>query len=409
MPWSPNATVTIGGADYTDETIGSVSITRGRDTVYSDPPAGYARIQLLDYAGTGLPVDIAETLEVTVEDTAAAAVTVFSGYVTDISADIYDAGLTGSPAATYTIVAVGPLARLSRRTVLAAGRPAETDSDRVTAAIESGLAITWEEYPAIAWQDVDIATTWETVDPGYDPDLIDTAVFDLSALAPADGGYSALEVATVASNSGDGLLYETLDGFIGWDNADARGQVTSYLDIPASVIVAGGLRSSSSVSDLANRVTVDYDGGAETAQDSQSIIDYTLYERRISTTLANATNAGDRAETFVERHAYPAINLDSFTVRLDTLADNALIDELIEVRSGTAVNLTGLPATLGYTQVPGFVEGTTLTFDRYRAELRLAVSDATLSFGSIRWSAVPQSLAWEDVSATLTWEDARSL
>jgi hypothetical protein len=409
MSWSPNATVTIGAGDYTDETIGSVSITRGRDTVYSDPPAGYARIQLLDYAGTGLPVDIAETLEVTVEDSAAAPVTVFSGYVTDISADLYDPGISGNPAAIYTIVAVGPLARLSRRTVLAGGRPAETDSDRVRAAIESGLAVTWEEYPAVAWEDVDITTTWETVDPGYDADLIDGPVFDLGALPVADGGYSALEVATQASNSGDGLLYETLDGRVGWDNADARGTTTTYIDIPASVIGSAGLRSSSSVSDLANRVTVDYATGAETAQDSQSIIDYTLYERRISTVLANGSNAQDRAEMYVERHAYPAINLDRFSIRLDTLADTALLDDLLEVRSGSAVNLTGLPATLGYTQIPGFVEGTQLTFDRYRAELRLAVSDATLSFGSIRWSAVPQSLAWEDVSATLTWEDARSL
>jgi hypothetical protein len=164
------------------------------------------------------------------------------------------------------------------------------------------------------------------------------------------------------------------------------------------------------VSDIANRATVEYAGGAETSQDSNSIITYTLYAKRIQTILADASNASDRADQYVERHAYPAINLDSFTVRLDTIDSNdPLIDGLLEATQNTPVNLTGLPATLGYTQIPGFVEGTTLALDRFRAELRLTVSDATLSFGSIRWSAVPQSLTWDDLPATLTWEDARSL
>jgi len=407
--WKPVTAVTLDGVDYTGETIGRLSITRGRRTVYDPAPAGYCRLELIDLPGTGLPIDIAETLEVTVEDSAGSPVTVFSGYVTDIAAGLYDPGIGGTPAATYTLLAVGPLARLARRTVLAGGRPAETDGQRILAAVEAGLSITWEEYPAVAWEDVDAALTWETVDPGFDADLIETGIFDLSALDPADGGYTALEVAEQASDSGDGYLYETLDGFVAWANADSRGASTSYLDIPHDVIQASGLRTSSTISDLANRVTVNYTGGSETSQDSQSIETYTLYTRIISTTLANASNASDRADQYVERHAYPAINLDEFSIRLDTIDDLDLIDALLEVTQNTPVNLTGLPATLGYTQIPGFVEGTTLALDRFRAELRLTVSDATLSFGSIRWSAVPQSLTWDDLAATLTWEDARSL
>ena len=410
MSWTPDATVTLDGVDYTGETIDQVTITRGRDTVYQPAPAGYARVKLIDFAGTGLPIDITQTLEVTVKDTLGLDVTVFSGYVTDVDAEIYDPGIGGTPAAVYSLYAVGPLARLSRRIVLAAGRPAETDGQRIAAAVAAGLAITWEEYPSDAWQDVPADVTWATVDPGFDPALIEPGIFDVIALPAEDGGYTALEVAEQASASGDGYLYETLDGFVGWANADSRGTVTDYLDIPHDVIQSLGLRTNASVSDLANRVTVNYDGGAETSQDSESIQTYTLYSRIINTTLANASNASDRADQYVERHAYPAINLDRFSVRLDTIdGDDALIDALLEVAQNSPVNLTGLPATLGYTQIPGFVEGTTLTLDKYRAELRLAVSDATLSYGSIRWSAVPQSLTWDDLPATLTWEDARSL
>jgi hypothetical protein len=402
--------VTVDGVDYTSETIDTVQIVRGRDTVYQDPSASYARVQLLDFDGTGLPVDITKTLTVQVRKTDLSLLTVFSGYVTDVSADIYDPGIgTQAAAARYTLLAVGPLAKLSRRTVLTAGRPAESDSARVGAAIETGLAITWEEWPDGTWDDLDVALTWETVDPLYDPALIDTAVFDLAALPASASGYSALEVASEASNSGEGLLYETLDGKVGWDNADARGLVTTFLDIPAAAINAAGLRTASTVSDLANRVTVAWASGAETSQDSTSIVDYGLYTRSITTTLADGTNAQDRADMYVERHAYPTIQLDSINVRLDTLTDDTLIDGLLEARSGTGVNLADLPATLGILQLLGFIEGIHLTLDRYRTEMRLAISDAALSFASVRWSGVDALTTWDDVSGTLAWEDARSV
>jgi len=99
VSWTPDATVTLDGVDYTGETIDQVTITRGRDTVYQPAPAGYARVKLIDFAGTGLPIDITQTLEVTVKDTLGLDVTVFSGYVTDVDAEIYDPGIGGSPAA----------------------------------------------------------------------------------------------------------------------------------------------------------------------------------------------------------------------------------------------------------------------------------------------------------------------
>ena len=175
------------------------------------------------------------------------------------------------------------------------------------------------------------------------------------------------------------------------------------------MITAGGLRTSASIADLANRVTVAYPGGSETAQDDISIVDYTLFDRRITTSLANATNAGDRAEAYVERHAYPTINLDAISIRLDTLTDDTVRDQLLAAYSGTGILLTGLPATLGITGLDGFIEGTTLRLDQFRADLRLNVSDASLSYFSVRWSGVTPTLTWDTVDAMLTWQDARSL
>ena len=408
MTWSPLPTVSIDGVNFTGDALGDITITRGRDTVYADPPAGYARVQLVDIAGTGLAINIAQTLTIKVEDSTAADVTVFVGYVTDVSADMYDAGIGQNPAAIYSILAVGPLARLSRRVIFDAGRPAEDDGERIDAAIKAGLSSSWQEVGG-TWGDVDPVLTWDTFDPGYDNALIDPGIFDLVALDPVDSGYTALEVATLASNSGEGLLYETLDGKVGWDNADARAGAVSSIVVDGSDLLAGGLRTSSSVSDLANQFTVEFPTGGETAQDLTSIQEYTLYSRFVFTQLLNATNAEDRAVTYVQRHAYPVINLDAVTIRLDTVTDDALRDALLEVRSGTPLRLDNLPATLGLTFLNAFVEGTTLRLDRFRAELRLNVSDAALSYGDIRWSGVSDSLTWGDVDATLTWEDARSI
>ena len=400
--------VRIDGTDYTGEALNGVSITRGRDTVYQAPSSGYARVQLVDIAGLGLPIDIATTLTIGVTDPGANELTVFSGYVTDIAADIYDPGVGQLPSAIYSIYAVGPLARLSRRIILDGGRPAETDGVRIAAAIQGGLSATFDETSG-AWEDIDPALTWDTFDPGYDAALIDPGVFDLVALPSADTGYSALEVAEQASFSGEGLLYETLDGYVGWDNADARGNLTSPLVIPGDVLNAAGLRTSSSVSDLVNRAIVQYPTGAETAQDLTAIQAFTLFERVISTQLADSTAAGDRADSYVERHAYPVINLDAVTIRLDTLDDTALRGSLLQVRSGSFIRLTGLPATLGVTYLDAFVEGTSLRLDRQRAELRLNVSDASLSYSQVRWSGVTPALDWASVDGTLEWQDARSL
>jgi hypothetical protein len=400
--------VELDGVNYTGSALNGITITRGRDTVYQPAPSGYARVLLVDVDGLGLPVDITSTLTVGMKNALDDTLVVFKGYVTDISADLYSPGIGQRPAAIYSLMAVGPLARLARRIVLEDGRPAETDGQRIAAAIAAGLSTRWDETSG-AWEDIDPTLTWATFDPGYDPALIDPGVFDLVALDAFDAGYTALEVAEQASSSGEGLLYETLDGFIGWENADARGAATNPLILDASVINANGIRTYSSVSDLVNRATVQYPGGAETAQDETSVQTFTLFERVVSTQLASSTAAGDRAVTFIERHAYPAINLDSVSVRLDTLDDPALADALLEARSGTYIRLVNLPTTLGLTYLDAFVEGTELRLERLRAELRMNVSDASLSYSQVRWSGVDAALEWGDVDGMLEWQNARSL
>jgi hypothetical protein len=404
--WTPVTTVTIGTVDYTGDTVGTVSIQRGRDNVYADPSAGFATVQLIDKTGTGITVDPGTTLTVDLDDSAGAPVRLFTGSVTDITKGLYDAGLAGTPAALVTLQAVGPLAKLSRRQVLAAGRSAETDGQRIAAALEAGLGATWEELPYTAWEDIPADLTWVTFSGNYDPDLVDAGLFDLIALDPQDGGYSALSVALDASRSGQGVLYETADGLVGWENADDRATATDFYDIPADLTLAAALTTSTSLADITNQVEVTYDGGAVTDSDTDSIPIYGRWERRIDTLLVNQTNAEQYAADYIRRHAFPAINLKQVSIRLDGL-DDITADELLDLDLNAPVNLEDVPATFGLPFLPGFIEGLGWRIDPFRAEATLLISDANLSTGDLRWSQIGSNLTWEDLPTTLTWQDWR--
>ena len=404
--WTPATTVTIGGVDYTGDTVGTVQIQRGRDNVYADPTAGFANVRLIDKTGVGITLDPAETLTVDIEDSNGDPIRLFTGAVTDIVKELYDPGLRGVPSAVVTVAAVGPLARLSRVQVLAAGRPAETDGDRIAAALEVGLGVTWEELPYTAWEDIPAALTWVTFSGGYDPNIVDPGLFDLIALDPQDGGHNALTVALDASRSGQGYLYETVDGLVGWENADERGTATDFYDIPSTLVLAGDIATKTSLADIVNLVDVTYDGGVATDSDSVSIPQYGRWERRIETLLANQTNAEQYAADYIRRHAFPAINLESVTVRLDGL-DDTLADELLDLDLNGPVNLEDVPATFGLPFLPGFIEGLAWRIDAHRAELQLLISDANLSTGDLRWSQIGSTVAWEDLPTTLTWQDWR--
>jgi len=131
--------------------------------------------------------------------------------------------------------------------------------------------------------------------------------------------------------------------------------------------------------------------------------------REFQTNLDDAGQALAWALDYLEDHAAPILNLQAVGIRLDGLSDLTLLDELVAIDVNDPVVLEDLPATIGVTQLPAFVEGLSWRLNRLTAELILTVSDAALSIGSVRWNLVPPNLAWEDVATGLEWQDARSL
>ena len=413
MVWQPNPTVTIGGVDYTGDTLETVRIDRGRDNVFAEPRAGYLVCELIDQTGTGLDFDVLDTITVTLDDSNGQPVTVYAGNVSDWTSRLYDTGFeSGSPRSITTIIAVSALAQLNRRNVAQSGLPAGKDGDRMFDLIKQGLAITYEEFPATTFEDMPADLTFEQVDPDFDPTLIDRpGVFDIAPLPADDQGYNPLSQGYLTAFSGRGVLFDTREGFVAYADNDRRENdaEAGYLELPAAIMSTAQLTTRSQFADIVNRVGLTFEGGSVRVSDEQSIIAFGVLARQFETNLADQTAAELWAVDYLEDHAGPVINLSGVAIRLDTLTDDGLRDLLVEIEVGTPVSLQGLPGTLGLTALPAFVEGVSWRIDRERVNLSLDVSDAALSIGSIRYGLVPASLRFEDVDATLRYQDARRL
>ena len=399
MTFAPDPTVSIAGIDYTADAIDAVTITRGRDTVYSEPQPGFATVRLIDKTGQGVGIEVGDPVHIDL----APGRRVFWGTVTDWTAQLYDPGLRGQPAAVYSITAVGPLLRFNRRIIYFGGRQAETDGERILDIIEAGISLTWEEATG-TWAQAQGTWAEATAQP-FDPTIIDPGVFDLAALPAADQGYVALTAAQQAASSGEGILYETADGRIGFANADRRpaNRAAGPYQIAAGIVRAD-LETRSQLADITNRVTVTYAGGAVTEEDIDSIGRFGPYASQVDTQLVNLTNAEARAESFLARHAIPTVQMGDVSIRLDGL-DTTLAGDVLDLELNDAVRVP-VPDTMGPTNRVGFVEQIVTRFDAFRAEVVLTVSDFRLSEGAQRWGQVDPTLAWQDVSATLEWQDA---
>lgn len=433
MSWKPNPTIRIDGINYTSNATGTISLNRGRKTVYERPQAGYASVELRDIGGM-TPIQVGQKFEVLIDagvyrwsrletawsllpstwsgvtdDPLFEQIPVFTGTVTDWSSSTIPTAAT--PITFYNVQAIGPIFRLNRRQVFSAGRPEETDGSRVRAAVQDGAALAWQEMPLnLTWSTVGTAVSWTNVDDEtFDSALIDPGLFDIAALNPADAGYSALTAAQDAGFAGEGILFETATGFIGYADSNRRrvNEASGYLGLDAGELASDGLRVAQSLSDITNKATVEFDGGAVTFQDDFSIVQFGLYETAISTILANQTTAEDRAEEFVTRHAVPQNVLDGLRFNIGGMS-NANRDRLLRIGPNDAIEIDNVPASVGFTTFRGFVEGLRLVIDDFNAELELTVSDRSLSIGSIRWGQVDGALQWTGVDAALKWEDARS-
>jgi len=410
VTWAPEPRVVIGGRDYTGQTVGRMSVRRGRKDVDAAPSAGQAQVTLRDVDGGPLQVRVGQEIALFVQDSSGADVQVFGGVVEEVGLSTVSTG-AGEAVAVWQVSANGPLARLNRRTVLFDGRPQEDDGDRVSAAVSAGLARQWQELGSgLSWSDVAASTTWGNFDPGFDASLIDPGVYQLAALGSADGGYNPLTVANDAAFSARGVLYETRDGFVSY--ADANRRVTNgtavAMEIPTTSLSQSGLGFRQILTSLVNKATVTFPSGAYTATDAESVSTYGLWQTEFDTQLADASAGSAVAEEWVLDRSAPAFEIDEVRLLLNNLGTAAL-DAMLEVEPNDPVELTGMPSNMPFDRMFGFVEEVAFSVNQFTAEVTLTVSDAALSSGATRWNAVGTAVTWASVGTALVWADARSL
>jgi hypothetical protein len=400
--WKPDTAVLIDGADVSSNITGTITIRRGRDSVYVEPSASYASINLISVEQP-LNLSIGRPLSLSIANMTGRRESLFAGRISDIDVQVTPGQQN---VVRYRVTAVGPLADVNRRQVLAGGRAQELDGERALAAIFGGAAETWESFsPTLEWGD----TTEAWIDFVGNVDLanFDDGVFAVAALDPAVGGYPALTTAQESAASGGGVLYETREGKIAY--ADAARRPTTFdagdfKEIPGDVLDPDGMNASSALSELANRVQVEWAGGVEEAEVRESIVQFGLFERRITTILAEESDAQTRAQELAQDLALPLFKADRFRLLLNNI-EGPQLDRFIGVEPNDGVTFIDLPDGLGFNRLVAFVEGIEWSIDEFTAELGLFASDERLSVGSVWWGRVNETLEWGDVDPALQWQN----
>jgi hypothetical protein len=409
MTYTIDPKILINDVEYRADTINGVTLTAGRTTVDEQPRAGFASITLVTPDNTYPDIEIDYRVVVQVDDSAGTPVTLWTGWVSDVETKLGAFGATGF-LNEQRITAVGTLSKLNRRLVGGSGYAKEFDGDRVYDIIYETAGITYATYPpADTWADVDPLLTWQTVDLLIG-DIDRPGDFELTDYAAAEA--SGLALAQAAAASGLGILYESPDGKISYDDYTSRTDDVSlngFTTIDGDAILASGLSSISRLSDLGNDIEVTYKNNQnERDQDNTSIALYGLYSAKINTLLENGLDAEQRVQYYLDTRAFPRRTLSSINLALHLdQVSNAMRNAMLPMRISKPIRITALPDAIYPGAFAGFVEGYTWTINRNELFLTLNVSEYGLSQLEMNWLQVPPTLAWEDVDATLEWQEAR--
>lgn len=378
--WNPQPTVIINGVTHTSLTLWNVQVSFGRTSIWEQARASFANIGILNLNDTDHGFDMNQSVIVKVKNSAGVDKTVFTGNITSVSNSISGSGDSGT-AAIQTITAVGVFADMSRKIIGGTAYPKEDDTDRMTRIFtDAGVTIDTVDGPAI-----------------YEFESITPPVTDAYTLAA--------NYATQAF----GYIYETPNYEVGFANESRRfidSRDNGYFVIPNSYILWSNISSEKSLEDITNSITVSYKNDAiESAQDTTSQATYGLLQATVDTELENSIDAQVQADRYVALRAYPRTSLSSFTIPLDSSAvSDAHRNELIEITMGKAIELLTLPVAIKNTTYKGFVEGYSMSINRYQMALTLTTSDASYSVTPTRWQDVSALLIWDDVDPLVQWD-----
>jgi len=407
--WTPEWQVTInGGGDYTNLTLANLTITSGRQDIYSQPYAGYCNVEILNLDLSPIEIDVNDQINIQVKDSSGSYVNLFGGYVTDIDVEVTQASATAI-SERIKVVALGALSKLPK-TLTEGVLSKDFDGDQIYTILSEALFDTWNEVPAAeTWAGYEPTTTWANAENSGLGDIDQPGDYELTARSASTTDIYSL-VSSLAT-SGLGYLYEDSQGRIGYADSTRRSSyltTNGYVDLTGSHALARGIRTSKRSGDVRNNVTITYKANAqESASDAESISIYGQQAYEITTSLENGSDALDQAEFYLGLRAFPQAQFKSITFPLSSpeIDDNDR-DALLEVFMGLPLNITDLPSNITNGQFQGFVEGWTFSAGYNSLYLTLTVSPTAYSLQSTRWNGVSGAETWNTLSPTLEWIDA---
>ena len=407
--WTPEWQLTInGGGDYTNLTLSNLTITSGRQDIYSQPYAGYCNVEIINLDLSPIEIDINDQINIKVKDSTGTYVNVFGGYVSDIDVEVTQASSTAI-SERIRVIALGALSKLPK-TLTEGVLSKDFDGDQIYAILSEALFDTWNEVPAAeTWAEYDPTTTWENAENSGLGEIDQPGDYELTARSSSTTDIYSL-VSSLAT-SGLGYLYEDSQGRIGYADSTHRSQylaANGYVDLTGNHALSRGIRTTKRSGDVRNNVTITYKANAqESASDAESINIYGQQAYEIITSLEKSADALSQAEFYLALRSFPEAQFKSITFPLtNSEIDDNDRDALLNVFMGLPVNIGDLPSNITNGQFQGFVEGWTFSVGYNALYLTLTVSPTAYSLQSTRWNGVSAAETWNTLSPTLEWIDA---
>lgn len=408
--WSPEYRVKVNGYTVTAATLSGLTITSGRTDIYSQPLAGYCNLTLIETAEANIPYEINDPVTVEVQDSNGDWISLFGGFVTDVSITVQSSGVIAT-SQRVQIIGVGSLARLAR-TVYVGNFNHQLDGDRILELLSGVLFNQWQEVPAATtWATYDATTTWADAENSGLGEIDTPGDYELhSQNALNDTVYN---LATSYATSGLGVLYEDAQGRIAYADSTHRGQylaTNGYVDLDGNHAIGPALSITKRAGDVRNSITIAYGSNGSsnvTDTDATSISLYGSLADTIVTSLRNQSDAEAQAAFYLLIRAYPEYALRQITFPVASPEiDNADRDALLNVFMGLPLNITNLPANMAGGAFQGFVEGWTWRANLGSLELTLNLSPIAYSLQAFAWQDVPATETWNTISPTLDWLNA---
>jgi hypothetical protein len=407
--WTPEWEVSInGGGDYTNLTLANLTITSGRQDIYSQPYAGYCSVEIINLDLSPIEIDVNDQIIIKVKDSSGTFVNLFGGYVTDIDVEVTQASSTAI-SESIKVTALGALSKLPKS--LTNGVLSKAfDGDQIYTILSETLFGTWNEVPAAeTWAAYAPAITWANAVNNGLGEIDRPGDYELAARTSSLTDIYSL--ASALATSGLGYLYEDSSGRIGYADSTHRSQyLTSngYVDLTGHHALARGIRTSKRSGDVRNNVTIVYrNGNKESASSAASIATYGQQAYEITTSLHNLADAQSQAQFYLTLRAFPEAQFKSITFPISNPEiDNTDRNSLLNVFMGMPVNIVDLPSNINNGEFQGFIEGWTFTAGYNSLYLTLTVSPTAYSLQAIRWNGVPVGETWNTINAGLEWINA---